>query len=182
MNINEKIANMDIKVTSDMSLDQHILPGSGVINFHSNTEPYDLLSTISHFYTGVRIFDIGTYKGMSALALSSNKTNLVISYDIMDFRQITIPPNVEVRLGNFYNDPVLLSSPFICFDIDPHNGIDERKFVDYLIENNYKGVVLFDDIYQSDAMTQFWNSITQPKYDYTKHNGHWSGTGIVIFE
>ena len=150
-------------------------------SFYNDKEHYKLLSTVSKEYNNVRLYDIGTYQGLSALALSSNNTNLVISYDIQNYVEIERPENVELRLGNFYNDKELLNSPLIMFDIAPHNGSDERKFVDYLVQNNYKGTVIFDDIYLGDDMKSFWNSITQEKQDYTSV-GHWSGTGVVHFK
>ena len=44
-------------------------------------EHYRLLSYISTLYNGVTILDIGTYKGCSALALSFNPSNKVVSFD-----------------------------------------------------------------------------------------------------
>lgn len=149
--------------------------------FYSDKEHYGLLSTISKEYDNVRIYDIGTYKGLSALALSSNPKNLIISYDIDYYVEVKRPENVEFRLGNFYHDVEMLKSPLIVFDIDPHNGIDERNFVDNLIKVKYKGTVIFDHIHLDQGMQKFWDSITQEKYDLT-NIGHWSGTGMVIFK
>jgi hypothetical protein len=100
--------------------------------FHKKGEHYDLLSTLSEQYNGVKLYDIGTYKGLSALALSSNQKNLVISYDIGYFVTIKQPTNVEFRIGNFYYDKEMLSSPLIMFDIDPHDGFQEKKFIENL--------------------------------------------------
>lgn len=143
-------------------------------------EHYSLLSKISNEYHNTILYDIGTYLGLSALALSSNQSNKIVSYDIGYFVEIERPENVEFRIGNFYTDHGLLKSPLIMFDIDPHNGKDEREFVDYLEKNNYKGIVIFDDIHLNVGMKQFWNSIIQEKHDYT-YMGHWSGTGVVVF-
>jgi hypothetical protein len=169
------------QLISDTNLDQYLETKEDKTFFHSKGEHYDLLSTISQQYNNIRIYDIGTYKGQSALALSSNQTNLVISYDIRYFVHVKQPSNMEVRIGNFYHDSEMLKSPLIMFDIDPHNGNDERQFVDNLISQNYKGTVVFDDIHLNDGMKKFWSSITQEKHDYT-HLGHWSGTGVVIFK
>jgi hypothetical protein len=167
-------------LTSDHSLDQYL--GEEELNlFHKTGEHYDLLSTLSHQYKNVKIYDIGTYKGLSAIALSSNSENFIVSYDIGYFIKVKQPSNVEFRIGNFYNDKDMLNSPLIIFDIDPHDGIQERVFVDNLTNVGYKGTVLFDDIHLNEGMKQFWNSITQEKHDYTQQ-GHWSGTGLVIFK
>jgi hypothetical protein len=165
----------------DHTLNKYLNTPEDIKFFHSKGEHYDLLSTLSQEFNGVRIYDIGTYKGTSALALSSNNKNLVVSYDIGYFITVQRPENVEFRIGNFYYDKDMLSSPLIMFDIDPHNGQDERKFVDNLISVDYKGTVIFDDIHLNDGMEKFWQSITQEKYDLTEL-GHWSGTGMVIFK
>jgi hypothetical protein len=168
---------MDVK--PDIGLDKYVKTHTNI--FHKKGEHYDLLSTISHNYSGVKIYDIGTYRGLSAVALSSNVNNLVISYDIGYYVEVDRPDNVEFRIGNFYTDKEMLSSPLIVFDIDPHDGKQERVFVDNLISVGYKGKVLFDDIHLNEGMKQFWSSITQEKQDYTQY-GHWSGTGVVIFK
>ncbi len=166
-------------VTPDNSLDVYLK--SHLELFHNKGEHYDLLSTLSKNYNNVKIYDIGSYRGLSAVALSSNPTNLVISYDIGYYVEVERPENVEFRIGNFYTDVDMLSSPLIVFDIDPHNGQDERTFVDNLIRVGYKGTVIFDDIHLNDGMKQFWESVTQEKVDLT-NIGHWSGTGMVIFK
>lgn len=170
---------MITKLTPDSSLDKYLKQHTEI--FHKEGEHYDLLSTISHEYSGVKIYDIGTYRGLSAIALSSNPRNLVISYDIGYFVETLRPDNVEFRVGNFYHDSEMLNSPLIMFDIEPHDGLLERNFVDSLINQSYKGTVLFDDIHLNDGMKQFWTSVTQEKHDLT-HVGHWSGTGIVVFK
>ena len=169
-----------MNLVPDYTLDKYFGPERAV-GFHTKGEHYDLLSTLSKQYNGVRLYDIGTYQGFSAVALSSNKNNLIISYDIGYYVTIDRPNNVEFRVGNFYHDKDMLSSPLIMFDIDPHDGIQERAFVDNLINVGYKGTVVFDDIHLNDGMKKFWNSITQEKHDYTQY-GHWSGTGIVLFK
>jgi len=165
----------------DYNLQQFLHTKEDVEFFYRNNEHYNLLTTLSNLYNNVRLYDIGTYKGTSAIALSSNPKNFVVSYDIVYCNEVKQPENVEFRIGNFYTDREMLNSPLIMFDIDPHNGRDERNFVDNLIRMGYKGTVVFDDIHLNDGMKQFWNSITQEKHDYT-HLGHWSGTGIVIFK
>ena len=164
----------------DYTLDKY-LSQEEVEMFHKSGEHYDLLSTFSKQFNKVKIYDIGTYKGLSAIALSSNQSNLIVSYDIGYYVTVKQPYNVEFRIGSFYHDREMLSSPLIMFDIDPHDGLQEKKFVENLINIGYKGTVIFDDIHLNDGMKDFWNSITQEKHDYTQY-GHWSGTGIVLFK
>jgi hypothetical protein len=167
-------------MTPDNSLDVFIKDDNDKKLFYADKEHYTLLSMVSKEYNNTVLYDIGSYKGLSAIALSSNKSNLVVSYDIEYLLKVNRPDNVEFRIGNFYNDKQLLNSPLIMFDIDPHDGLQEKEFVRYLTSNNYKGSVIFDDIHLNDGMKDFWNSVTQQKQDYTKL-GHWSGTGVVHF-
>jgi hypothetical protein len=167
-------------MTPDTSLASYIKDNNDKDLFYAEKEHYTLLSMVSKEYNNTILYDIGSYKGLSAIALSSNQNNLVISYDIEYLLKVTRPKNVEFRIGDFYNDKQLLSSPLIMFDIDPHDGLQEKKFVSYLTSNNYKGTVIFDDIHLNDGMKDFWSSITQQKQDYT-NLGHWSGTGVVHF-
>jgi hypothetical protein len=45
----------------------------------------------------------------------------------------------------------------------------------------WNGLLLLDDINFNEPMNQFWNNISEEKYDITKI-GHWSGTGLVNFK
>lgn len=144
-------------------------------------EHYQLLAWVSRELSDTTLVDIGTFRGLSALALSANPANHVISYDIENFLDLSNPPsNIEFKIGDFFQDTRVLKSPFIMFDVDPHDGIIERKTLAWLANNDYQGVVFFDDINLNDAMRSVWQSITQEKHDLTAH-GHWSGTGAVFF-
>jgi hypothetical protein len=147
----------------------------------SQGEHYKLLCYVSTQYSGHVLYDLGSYKGYSAIAMSSNKKNKVVSYDIDYFLEVHRPPNVEFRIGNFFEEKDILKSPFIMFDVDPHDGLIEKEFVKWLTENNYVGTVMFDDIHLNDPMKEFWESIKQEKIDFTQY-GHWSGTGVVNFK
>jgi hypothetical protein len=58
-----------------------------------------------------------------------------------------------------------------------------------LKKNNYKGLLLLDDIHWSDEMIECWNKIDSTKYDITDighgdgsgPKGNISGTGLVTF-
>jgi len=144
---------------------------------------YALLCWISEHFDNTTIYDLGTFRGMSALALAANPTNKVITYDIDPFptERISNPPsNIEFVVGNFFEDPEVLKSPLIMFDVDPHNGIIEREFLNWLEANKYKGMVFFDDIHLNVPMQAMWDSITREKYDLTEF-GHYSGSGLVVY-
>lgn len=142
-------------------------------------EHYRLLVYISKLYNGVTLLDIGSYQGSSAIALSFNKKNKVISYDLVhqpEIADIKIP-NIKFLIGDVLKDDI--TAPFIILDTY-HDGTFEQKFVDHLHKINYKGLVMFDDIYLNNEMTNFWDGLKNEKYDLTEI-GHHTGTGIAIF-
>ena len=143
-------------------------------------EHYRLLMYISTLYNDDILFDIGTNRCMSSMALSHNLNNKVKSYDIVQQLEVnpTIP-NVEFILGDSTLDVDLHKSPFIFLDVD-HDGLYEEKFYNHLRSINWKGLLMLDDIHLNEPMRDFWNSITEEKYDIS-NIGHWSGTGIVLF-
>ena len=142
-------------------------------------EHYRLLTFISTLYNGVNLLDIGSYQGSSAIALSFNKKNKVISYDIEhqpEIAEIKIP-NIEFIKGDVLMHEIL--APFIMLDTY-HDGEFEQEFADHLLEINYKGLVMFDDIHLNNEMSNFWNGLKNEKYDITEI-GHHTGTGIAIY-
>ncbi len=144
-------------------------------------EHYKLLAYLSTLQDGIEISDIGTYKGCSALVLSYNDKNRVFSYDISDMVKIfNQPDNIEFRIiqDSYHKD--ILKSKLICLDTI-HDGIHEKEVIDFLIKNNWKGILILDDIHHFPEQNKLWNSIKLRKEDIT-HLGHWSGTGIIYFE
>ena len=150
---------------------------------------HKLLSYLaSQLRDGSIVGDIGTLHGQSAVALASNEKLRVITIDSID--QIPTDPNtktirdienIEIIVGNCFSYLAkFISCELICFDITPHNGTDEKKFLDLLVHYGYRGIVVFDDIHLDTAMTTFWNEITLKKFDATPY-GHYSGSGIVVF-
>ena len=174
----------------------------------SGIEQYRLLSYLSTLLDGETILDVGSFQGGSAIALSHNKNNNVISVDInyqID-KKIKLP-NVMFLEGNIlnlkeelikykdgfrdyssgfeYGEEIIHKSKLILYDT-VHNGIVERQFHDYLIKSNWSGVCIWDDTkYKSNGnirkgMSVFWDSIKNEKEDVTKY-AHWTGTGIVWY-
>ena len=148
----------------------------------NDNEHYRLLVYLSYLFDGITILDLGTCQGHSAVALSQNKNNKVITYDIDKKENIIIDnvKNIEFRLLdiNLEDDFVLEQAKIILLDIDPHDGVQEAKFYNKLRNINFKGILICDDINLNDGMIKFWSNITEEKYDITDI-GHWSGTGIV---
>ncbi|UCD82317.1 MAG: hypothetical protein JSW26_13100 [Desulfobacterales bacterium] len=145
-------------------------------------EHYRLIAYLSTQFNHTTIFDIGTNLGYSALALSYSDSNRVISYDIVECKELNHAEelvNIEYCIGDVLKDERLLSSPLIMLDTN-HDGIFENKFYSFLKENNYKGLLFLDDIHLNQQMEDFWNSIGETKEDLT-NVGHWSGSGLVDF-
>lgn len=141
-------------------------------------EHYKLLSYLSKQINNSTIVELGTHHGTSCLCLCENESNSVVTYDLTDrkFGLKKIPKNLTRHVGNIFdiNPEILLNASLIFLDTS-HEGDFEQKVLDYLIDNNYKGVLLLDDIYYNNIMINFWNSIKIPKYDITS-----VGHGVII--
>lgn len=145
-------------------------------------EHYRLIAYLSTLFKGSNIFDIGTGLGYSALALSYNNTNRVISYDVVSRRELDHSDelsSIEYCLGDVLRDERLLESPLIMLDVG-HDGVFENKLYKFLKGNEYKGLLFLDDIHLNKSMIRFWNSITETKEDLTDL-GHRRGSGLVEF-
>lgn len=127
------------------------------------------------------LFDVGTYRCLSAAALSWTMVNRVKSYDVKTFIfNNPILPGVQYCYGDVIKDPDLIKSHFIFIDVD-HMGIYESELYNHLENINWKGLLMMDDINEYTGLTNFWNTIKREKYDLTR-KGHFSGTGLVNFE
>lgn len=152
---------------------------------------YRLLSHLSTLFHHTTIIDIGTHRGSSALALSYNTTNTIHSFDIVDHVEnvlIKQKSNIQFIIDNLFDKldhykTLLLSSPLIFLDIDPHDGYLEYQLYKWLKTNQYDGLLLCDDIWHFEGMrNHFWYKIEeQYKYDLTDV-GHFSGTGLITFK
>ncbi len=144
-------------------------------------EHYKLLAYLSTLFSGIIISDIGTFRGASALALSYNKQNKVISYDIKNKRKLNgKPENIEfvIYKGGFSKD--IFYSDFIFLDT-LHDGVLEREIINFLKQYKWRGILVLDDIHKFHPLKELWNQIDLPKQDITSI-GHHAGTGIVYFK
>ena len=183
----EIILNLNNQILDnlDMSISRHINNNEYKIYYNelSSKEHYRLLTQISNSVNNINILDVGTLKGCSALALSTNNSNKVYSFNVINQLELTdVPSNIEFIIDNVINgnyDKLILSSSVLLLDTF-HDGTYEKQFIDYLLGINYKGLVLFDDIMLNKEMKQFWDSIDIEKYDIS-NLGHITGTGLVVF-
>jgi hypothetical protein len=173
----KKIQNLDVELLKNSSRN----PGDWL---EMGQSEYRLYSYLSTFFNNSTILDIGTRSGGSALALSYNDSNQVISYDLVDHGANSIQKsNITWKIMNFMEDETIDWSKvsIIVIDVDPHDGIQERVMMDWLRNKNWKGILLHDDIGPLWPETQnMWEEIPEEKFDVI-HLGHLSGTGIVNF-
>ena len=147
---------------------------------------YRLYAWLSTQFNNTTILDVGTRTGGSALALSYNETNNVMSYDLQEQGASSgiSKSNVQFNIKDFREDDTLDfdNISIIMLDVDPHDGVQEEEMFEWLEEKGWKGLVLLDDIGpQWPEIEDFWNRITYPKINVTEV-GHMSGTGLVNFD
>ena len=178
--------------------------GASIDHYHA------ILAHLSTYFNDSIIVDLGTHRGGSAAALSYNKSNEVYTFDITPHEEAVELfkedeyKNITYIIGNciennWYGQPmgpfstnlseplksekeIFLSSELIFVDIDPHNGIQEAAVLDFLVENDYNGIMVCDDIgYQHPPMHDWWNSIELPTYTIRNKYAAFKGTGIICF-
>ena len=175
--IREHVKDLDVGHLRDISLNGNDWLPAG-------QSEYKLYAYLSTFFNKSTILDIGTRVGGSALALSYNPTNQVISYDLVEPGASSIKRgNITWKIQNFMEDETLdwNNIPIVMIDVDPHDGSQERVMMDWLRDKGWKGILIHDDIGPSWPDIQLmWNEIPEEKFDVTEI-AHMSGTGIVNF-
>jgi predicted O-methyltransferase YrrM len=159
-------------------------------------EHYRLLAGLVLVLRPVTVVEIGTYHGLSALALMKFLPALgrVFTFDIMSW---SVFPDTCLRkedfldgrliqiLGNVGDEVVfdahreLLAKADLIFLDAPKDGVFERRFLGHLAKlgDAKPKILVFDDI-KTWKMLAIWREITLPKLDLTSF-GHWTGTGLV---
>lgn len=190
-----KTITLDVELLNKLdlsSLRQYVewSPTSQYLELPAGKEHYRMISYLAFQLKDNEnpYVDIGTYTGLSAVALSLDDSQSVITYDVCDWipddteYTCKTKPNIAMKLTNCCNDMDAISkSKLIVLDIDPHDGVEEQVIIDKLQDSGFKGLLVLDDIHLNGDMESFWESISLPKLDVTKY-GHWSGTGIVNFD
>lgn len=161
-------------------------PNNNRFDDHSGEAHYRLLAYISTLFNNALFVDIGTFHGWSALALSNNKNNKIMTYDLFNFvdkeeKSIKNISNIEIKQKNILEEIHILDDASLVFlDVDPHDGIQERQIYEKILTTNFNGILICDDIKLRYEMMHFWESIQLPKKDVS-YLGHSTGTGIVYF-
>lgn len=159
-------------------------------------EHYRLLAGMVRTLQPKTIVEIGTYTGLSSLAMESElpEGSKLVTFDVLPWDTIPhthlvaedfVPGRLEQVIADladpqeFRKHAELLQSADMIFVDGPKNVTFEEEFLTHL--NNAKlpqnPVVVFDDI-RLWNMLKIWREISHPKLDLTSF-GHWSGTGLV---
>lgn len=179
--------------TRDPYYTSHKFDEDSYFDLPSGQEHYRLLIYLSHCFQNINIIELGIHRGSSSLCLATNQSNHVHCFDIkptipgilstLGFDSLkNIHPTIENVLDSTKYDDLILNSPLIFLDTD-HDGVFETAFYKFLVKNKYKGILMMDDIKHEGypELIRVWeNVITHKKIDITKY-GHWSGTGLVMF-
>lgn len=148
---------------------------------------YLLSFLVSQLPSDSIVADLGTLYGASALSLSMNPNVHVVSYDIERHFPLDKPSCYDLENVHFTQADCLtcidsfIDAKIILLDLDPHDGVQETKMIATLLEKHYEGIVVCDDINLNEQMKAFWSTVQLKKIDVTEY-GHWSGTGIIIFD
>jgi hypothetical protein len=122
---------------------------------------------------------------MSSLAIHNggivSLTTCDLEDNIPEGKSIKAFPAIQFLLKDGFE--LLEAEPWevIFIDVDPHDGVQERRMISKLIEMDFKGILLLDDIHLNPEMQSLWDWIPAGrKVDLTRF-GHNSGTGAVLF-
>ena len=202
--IGEELNEINIKYS-------HILQESSMQ--YGVDQYYVILSHLSTYFNNSIIVDMGTLTGGSAQALAYNKSNTVYTYDVLEdgtaiqrFAREECE-NIKYIIGDCIRDnwtgmvmldgvlpmsdkKIFLSSELIFLDVDPHDGRQENDVLNFLISNNWKGIMVCDDIGMGKEipnshppMREWWDRIDLPKYDISNNiYASGTGTGIICFD
>jgi predicted O-methyltransferase YrrM len=154
-------------------------------------EIYKLLTAISLQLDPCEVTDVGTHVGCSALALSANENVKVLTCDIVNHimktdgtKTIAFRPNITRKiLSGQAIVSKIAQGMLVMIDIDPHNGVEELKFIHKLQQQGFKGLLVLDNIHIGPAMKACWDNVPAnlKKIDVTSI-GHWAGAGIIVFD
>ena len=174
----DAIRDLDVSHLAEQSLNKNDWLSAG-------QSEYRLYAWLSTQFDKSIILDVGTRTGGSALALSYNENNKVISYDLQEQGASQIKKdNIEFKIQDFREDDSLNWDhvSIIMLDVDPHDGVQEEEMMEFLEDKGWKGILLLDDIGPLwPEVEDLWNRFTYPKIDVTEV-GHMSGTGLINFD
>jgi predicted O-methyltransferase YrrM len=160
-------------------------------------EHYRLLASFVSCLQPKLVIEIGTFTGLSALAMLSTLPlgSRLITYDLLAWDAIRTTAlrasdfaggRLEQRIGNladpaFFqtNSDQLLAADMVFLD-GPKDGHFEAEFLSRLrsLDRPAATLVVLDDI-RIWKMLAIWRELDAPKLDLTSF-GHWTGTGLCL--
>tara|TARA_Y100000034_G_scaffold38278_1_gene46981 strand:+ start:4456 stop:5007 length:552 start_codon:yes stop_codon:yes gene_type:complete len=144
------------------------------------TPYFRCLSAYCKLYDVQHVLELGTCTGASAIALAQHAKKV----DTFDITSDDVDCSLEDKNIDFW--PLQKPSDCLNINLDPydlifididHRGDTELQLHAKLTEE-YKGIAFYDDIFFSQNMINFWNTITQPKLGIP---WHFTGFGIVRY-
>jgi predicted O-methyltransferase YrrM len=162
-------------------------------------EHYRLLAALVKLLQPKRVVEIGTFRGLSALALKKflPAAARITTFDVVpwnSFSDTCLQPEdfeddrLRQQLGDLSEAAVfeshrgLIQETELLFVDGPKDGVFERKLLQQLETVDFRKplLVVMDDI-RFWNMLAIWQDIARPKLDLTSF-GHWSGTGLVEWQ
>lgn len=162
-------------------------------------EHYRLLAALVKLLQPKRILEVGTFRGLSALALKKflPSDGRITTFDVAPWDSIPetclLPEDFEderlrQQIGDLSDAAVfelhrgLIQETELLFVDGPKDGVFERKLLQQLeaVDFHKPLLVVMDDI-RFWNMLAIWQDIARPKLDLTSF-GHWSGTGLVEWQ
>jgi predicted O-methyltransferase YrrM len=159
-------------------------------------EHYRLLAALVKVLKPQVIVEIGTYTGLSALAMKQHLPpgSGIATFDVNPWD--TVPKTLLTRsdfddgtLVQYVEDladpqvverrRTLLECADLIFIDGPHDGETEARMIANLRSVRFEAppILVLDDI-RLWTMLKFWRELAIPKLDFTSF-GHWSGTGLA---
>ncbi len=159
-------------------------------------EHYRFLAGLAKVTQANRIVEIGTFRGMSALAFKRGlpedgviTTVDIVKWDVIQPTALTVAEFEDGRLKQIITNladadsfssfaPTLEESDLIFAD-GPKDGFFEAMLMRQLDKLCLRRnpLVVLDDIRQWN-MLKIWRDVQRPKMDATSL-GHWTGTGVI---
>jgi len=157
---------------------------------------YRILNGIVRSLNPKRVVEIGTWTGVSSLAILDGALSeefKLTTFDIVPWNTINhtaliqddFGVHFEQKLADLSNREVfqehkdVFQEAELIFIDGPKDGIFEYKLVEYFKELNFDNnpIIFFDDINQIE-MLNLWHDIEKPKFDITSL-GQFTGTGLI---
>lgn len=146
---------------------------------------YPFYAYFSSLVNDTTILEIGTCNGGSATMMTHNRTNKVISYDIVKHNQVPSSElrGIEWRIGDFMQDDIDYSKIRLMSIDARHDGTSEAAMFKHL-EKVWDGGLLWLDDINLGPMRVFWDAIDRERhecYDLSDIGHGYHGSGLVNF-